>query len=575
MTSFVVGPDAAALYELLPDGIVVVSGSGSIWYASTRAEKLLGYERGELSGQPIEILIAAELRTAHEHDRAEFMRNPAARPMGSGLQLTALRKDGSLLPVEVSLAPTDSTAGKLVVAGIRDQTDTRAAARQLARSRQRLELLIVSVPETAVFSIDADGLIKDWNQGAADLTGYRAHHALEQNYRMLFPSSATAEPQSLIADAAATGTGTASRWMRRADGTRFAAKLDVRELSASEGSASREFAVCVRDVTEERLTAARLSIARELLDQPASENSTVRLAQLCTARASRELLPATTSFTPVPRDVPADARLEHQQAHPGAAPALLAPVTAGEHRFGELSVAFPPDALPGTHEQEFINGLAASLGDAVARYQATQDRQRLSILEDQERIARDLHDTVIQQIFAAGLRLQAASRRIDEPSVRAEVGSVLDDLDRCNSALRAAIYHLEGHSDEHEIRNKIFDLVSAAAPAMGLMPSVRFDGPADIVVPGTVAEDLLKTLNELLSNISKHANASRVSITLEADRESLALRVTDDGDGIGSSPTGSGHGLANLKSRAEAHDGEFIWAAPASGGTESLWRVRL
>lgn len=205
---------------------------------------------------------------------------------------------------------------------------------------------------------------------------------------------------------------------------------------------------------------------------------------------------------------------------------------------------------------------------------ALQQRAELAQLADRERIARDLHDVVIQRIFAAGMTVQAATRMLSKaPDVKKRLNNVVDDLDATIVELRSTIFDLEHHRVEAaSLRAEIVDLVEELRLALGHDPVVQFDGPVDTAVPSELAQHALAVVREALTNIARHAAASATRVEVTAT-ETLRIRVRDNGVGVGSATGFSG--LRNLRDRAEQLGGRFTLHSPAHGGTELVWQVPI
>jgi two-component system sensor histidine kinase DevS len=195
----------------------------------------------------------------------------------------------------------------------------------------------------------------------------------------------------------------------------------------------------------------------------------------------------------------------------------------------------------------------------------------LAVASDRERIARDLHDTIIQRLFGDGMRLQAVLATIEGPA-RAKVQSVIDGLDETIRQLRLAIFSLQGddRGAPGKLRRGILAVTANAASALGFEPQIEFDGPIETVAD-EVAGHLLPALTEALSNIAQHAHASSVEISLRVGAR-VTMTVADDGVGP---PTGShsGLGLSNMTQRALALHGTFALTARDSGGSILVWDV--
>jgi PAS domain S-box-containing protein len=221
----------------------------------------------------------------------------------------------------------------------------------------------------------------------------------------------------------------------------------------------------------------------------------------------------------------------------------------------------------------------AVIRDITERLAADEELQRahevLALVDDRERIARDLHDTVIQRLFAVGLSLQGAlTRATSDPAVE-RIQLAIDDIDVTIRDIRSSIFALHTRRPfGASLRDDVFVVTREAARALGFEPAVTFDGPVDSLVTDDIREHLLATLREALSNVTKHAQATTVNLELVVDAHEVILRVRDDGAGIESS--GEGSGLRNMDERAIALGGSCrITPSSATGGTLIEWRVPI
>jgi len=200
------------------------------------------------------------------------------------------------------------------------------------------------------------------------------------------------------------------------------------------------------------------------------------------------------------------------------------------------------------------------------------ERRELAIMADRERIASDLHDLVIQRLFAAGLALQSTAKITVDPQIARRLDHVIDELDAAIVDIRSSIFAL-GHrckSTSGDLRGQILDLVADAARTLGHDPSMRFYGPVATAVPDVVADHLIAVLREALSNVARHAHATKTTINLHVSGY-LLLQVTDNGVGTaGSSPS---NGLRNMASRAESLGGGSELTSPGGAGSCVKWWV--
>ncbi|NUP31495.1 MAG: GAF domain-containing sensor histidine kinase [Streptomycetaceae bacterium] len=255
-------------------------------------------------------------------------------------------------------------------------------------------------------------------------------------------------------------------------------------------------------------------------------------------------------------------------------PGLFVPLTAGGEVLGALELDRSIGALPFTQtEQTLFQAFAGQAAIALVLAGAQRDRARLAVYEDRDRIARDLHDLVVQRLFATGMMLQGAARLAIVPEVIRRLNQAVDELDATIREVRSTIFALQqGPEDAGPgVRARVLREAAAATPALGFEPAVTFVGPVDSRVPDEAAEHLLAALREALSNTARHARATRVEVSLVVDDEAV-LTVTDDGVGI--APGGRRSGLANLRSRAESLGGTATFGpGPTGKGTTVTWRV--
>ncbi len=197
----------------------------------------------------------------------------------------------------------------------------------------------------------------------------------------------------------------------------------------------------------------------------------------------------------------------------------------------------------------------------------------MALIGDRERIAHDLHDHVIQRLFAAGMGLQGSTALTNEPRLQKRLSDTVQQLDDTIREIRNTIFGLSMPLDGGGgLRSRIMELARQSEVALGFAPSVGFDGAIDAGVPESVTPHLLACVSECLSNAARHAQASAVSLQVALTGEWLTLTVTDNGSGMGTPSRASG--LANLKERARLLQGTFELSVPEQGGTVVEWRVK-
>ncbi|MFI5042442.1 MAG: GAF domain-containing protein [Acidimicrobiales bacterium] len=280
-------------------------------------------------------------------------------------------------------------------------------------------------------------------------------------------------------------------------------------------------------------------------------------------------------------DASRDHRIAQPQVQTGEiGPALFVALVAEGVAFGTLSVARQTGAPPfSPADLEMVRTFAAHASVALEHERGRRRLQRMTLLEDQERIARDLHDSVIQRLFSVGLSLQATSRLVQDAQARGRLAAAIDELDLTVRHIRTVIFDVEAPRSGRDagLRAKVLDLTKEAGRALGCEPRVTFAGAVDTTVPDPLTEDVLATLREALSNAARHGHAREVNVDLAVTATSLVLRVADDGVGItGDRPdmTG-GHGLRNMRTRAERRGGEFDVRAGQRCGTVVEWQAPL
>jgi signal transduction histidine kinase len=232
-----------------------------------------------------------------------------------------------------------------------------------------------------------------------------------------------------------------------------------------------------------------------------------------------------------------------------------------------------------THSEQLYQDtdlrLSASFAEqatlALQLAQAQEDRGRLAVFEDRDRIGRDLHDLVIQRLFAIGLALDNASRLTDLPDLAAQrIAGAVDDIDATIKDIRRSIFELSTPTASTDVRAELGASIAVIAPALGFTPRLRTDGPVDSVVSAELRPHLLAVVREALSNVARHAQATSAQVLLAVGDE-VVLTVSDDGRGITAGSRESG--LRNMRERAETFGGTFQVQRGPEGGTVAVWRV--
>jgi signal transduction histidine kinase len=257
-------------------------------------------------------------------------------------------------------------------------------------------------------------------------------------------------------------------------------------------------------------------------------------------------------------------------------PAVVVPLGAPGNVRGILTAGRRPGSMPlAAPAVEMLISFAAQAGVGLELAEHRHDAERFAVFEDRDRIARDLHDLVIQRLYATGMSLEGVSARLDESDHRRRVSNAVDALDETIKEIRSAIFSLHSRpaTAEPGLRARILEVADEATGALGFAPGLRMAGSLDGTVPADAAEHLLAALREALSNAARHARADKVDIMVEAGQE-LVLLVRDNGVGI-KDLDHRRSGLANLAERAGLLGGTVRVGPADGGGTELRWRVPL
>ena len=422
------------LVREVPDAVVLVDRDGTVQFANPAVEAVLGYEPGDLVGRNYEVLVPEHVRVGHAAHHLKFRAAPAARPMGVGLSLRARHRDGSLVPVEISLVPM--RGGDLVAVFVRDTGD-----------RQRL-IDRLAATNTVINAVLADS---------------DHDHVCRLVVRLA----------RLLLDA------------------------DSSMLVHEDGS-SAEQATAVVDDPED---------APDALDRlPPGWDAELRAAGF--ARRGGEGCTGT------------------------AGPLLAVPLRTDKHRYGTFVVTRRCGSRDfDDHDLQALRDFADACGLALEVSESRRDLARLALLEDHDRIARDLHDMVIQRIFAVALRLEAASEVVDGLAAE-RMQEAVAALDGVIRDLRTSIFGLRTMDEEPGgLRARIRAEVEQVRSLLGFLPRTTFTGPIDTATDESLADDAVAVVREALSNVVRHAGASSVEVVVHADDRRLRIEVLDDGVG--------------------------------------------
>jgi PAS domain S-box-containing protein len=612
-----VTPDLlSGFLALMPDAAVVVDADGSIVLVNDAAATLFGHPSESLVGRPIEVLVPERFRHRHRSDRAAYGADPQSRPMGIGLELFGRRRDGTEFPVDISLAPIESAERPLVVAAVRDATERKAAA-----AAQAQLAAIVQSTQDGIISMSAQGVLTSWNSGAERLFGYSPSQVVGRHVSLLVPDEESPMLEEML-DAARQGRAGEPHdtvWLR-SDQTPLDVAISVSPLEhPADGSDGPGFSLLVRDATQrkaderrlrrqERWQAVTAEIRLGLLSgAPVAES----LELVCRAAAElagaaevvifglegdaasvaargRPGAPHAQVLRPLPPPIAeALASGTSQRETLGSAPGdplaevlglgdragwvAAVPMPLGDRR-ADVLVAGSEDE-PTDEDLDVLASLASQASLALELADMRAERDRLLLTTDRERIARDLHDLVIQRLFGAGLRLQSTVSLIANQTAADRVTAAIDDLDATIREIRGTIFALSTPEIGSGVADRVRQLVGTLSESLGFRPTLDLDRLGDDRLDAHVEAELLAVLREALSNVARHAKATSTWVEVVTDESRLALTVVDNGIGIGEARRLSG--LANARARAELLGGELTLSSPTEGGTRFEWRVPL
>ncbi len=248
-----------------------------------------------------------------------------------------------------------------------------------------------------------------------------------------------------------------------------------------------------------------------------------------------------------------------------------------DRRLGALLLR-RPSARFSELELDLMQAFADHVSFALDHERNAYNRRRLAVFSDRDRIARNLHDQVIQRIFGVGLGLQSTLRRLNDATISERLTGYISDLDATIAEIRTTIFSLQHQveSDPRSLRADLLRVISDAARVLGFEPQITLAGPIDTAVPSHLNDDVLATLRESLSNVARHARADEVTVLVAVDlaAKTLTIQVEDNGIGIADAAPAGG-GVRNTQDRAKAAGGHATVVRRAEPGTSFTWVVPL
>jgi signal transduction histidine kinase len=263
--------------------------------------------------------------------------------------------------------------------------------------------------------------------------------------------------------------------------------------------------------------------------------------------------------------------------HPPMTSFLGVPIKVRDAVYGNLYLTDKIGWSEFTSDDEALVGaLALAAGIAIENARLHQRVQEVAIYEERDRLARDLHDTVIQRLFAIGLTLQSLVGNSSASAVGDRLTATISDIDDTIRQVRTSIFELGSDGLGRGARDNVLSLLRELRPVIGFDVHASFEGPIDSAVPDVVLEHLLAVIREAVTNIERHAQATKATVVISVSDNHCRLRVIDNGCGIADSEPGTGGlGLGNLRRRAEKLQGQFVIESPDAGGTVLSWQVPI
>lgn len=612
------------MLSLVPDAVVVTD-------AQTLRVEYVNEAAAALAGRPVEELVGetrSPLRPLTDVEDLEDQRERIARldRLGSPEQFidtVVHREDGEEVPVELHVRLVTSAVGRRhVVTVARDRRDQIEQQERLRASEEAFRTVFERAPTgAAVIAVDPGGRreIILANQALADMLHCSVPDLLGTDIAEFADFEGRSEDEALFGQVAAGAITQFSRVMpyRRGDDSLLWAQVRANRIALPEGSGplllahwvdisdrvaqqSRQgrqavLGACVAQVAtavlaDERIEGVLRRVvagARSMLDGVVSA---LGRADLTAGRISvdavvgdgisdsgthgefplieRHLIDRLRTEETVVLAGPPPGTTEHLGVDLG--PMVVARFGDDDDHVGYLSVFRRVGGEPFSEEEVAdLVRLATQARLALQLARAHADQHRLGLLEDRQRIARELHDGVIQNVIALGMQL-AAEVDNDPHSVRAHRDlERLERLEDVVGELRRVVFELRVPA-RHDLADAVHELAGEAQRVLGHVPEVRIDGAAE-AVPAGLIDDLLGVLREALSNVARHARATRTSIALHVETDAVTLIVEDDGRGLPTTARGVGYGLSNLEQRAAAHHGRVSVGPGERGGTRVTW----
>ncbi|HMM94716.1 PAS domain S-box protein [Phycicoccus sp.] len=612
-------PLVREILERAPDATLLVAEDGSVAYLNHRLEEISGYSRAQLLGESFDLLVPLSVRDRHRTWERAFRNAPRVRVMAEGGDAALRRADGAEVPVEIALSSVEAEGHRLVLASLRDTTRQRAEDRARRRLLQMLDMVSESV-----FVVDASsGRIEYASSGASQLLGRTREQLCAVSLYDISPSASRARARSVLAEHEREGPGHvhALEVVRRAaDGTDIPCDSWGRLVVTETGE--RKFLVVERDarprLTAERRSGQRVELAELVTDLMGLALSGTSLADLHSALVAgvAQLLDSENASLVV-HDPRAHRFTTLAAVGPAATTHLRGRVRLDADTLGEWvragvprRLADPPPTMPPAlrrrvgpglvvpfHDPSGLTGLLTTFRAAGrAPFEAADEdllvdlsrdmtmvltlgqnrihHERLALLEERQRISRDLHDTVLQDVIALGM--MAARPSDDDPDpTRPGIArdELLERLEAVVRDLRLIAFEARPEDDATSFTRGVAHTVAEVGRVLGHQPLLATEGDLE-GLPVEVRRQVLPVLREALSNVARHARARSTTVTLRVAADRLTLVVADDGRGFAVTAPG-GSGLETMSARATSLGGSSTCTSAPGRATELVWSVPL
>ncbi len=444
-----------------------------------------------------------------------------------------------------------------------------------------LEAMLDAITDYEIIKLDVDGNVVSWSRGAEALTGFSFEEVAGRPVSIFYTDEdrAAGLVDTELHIARESGRFELEGWRVRKGGGRFWASVVIAPIWDEAGSLTG-FVKVARDVTERKRAE---SMFRDLLEH-APDATVIVDGRGCILLVNRQVedVFGYRRDTLIGQDVEILVPERFRARHPGLRRSFYAdpqvrPMGVGLQLYGRRrdGSEFPVEISLSPIETTEGILVSAAIRDVTTRLQVEEElgaaRANQEVLAERDRIARDLHDLVIQRLFASGIALQGTLNLSPGDAIAAKLERVVDDLDATIVQIRSTIFNLsQGPHEASGLRAQVLRVASDAAQALGFQPRVHFEGPIETAVPATVADHIVAVAREALSNAVRHAGASVVEVVVRAG-DDVVLEVTDDGRGLGA--VGRRSGLANMAERADSLGGTFTVTNRDGGGTRVVWRV--